>query len=142
MTKRPVTKPSESTDTPNQIVGRDAYIARLKAGETVVFGEPGNSMVPKIHHRQKCVFAPVRSESDIRKDDIVFCKVGSYHYTHLVKGVANENGRTMFLIGNNHGRDNGWTPFDNIYGKVIQVLPVNVTRREIDGLLKDLADNP
>jgi hypothetical protein len=127
-------------DVANQIVGRDAYIFRLKAGETVVFGEPGNSMVPKIHHCQKCVYAPVRTEADIQKDDIVFCKVGPHHYTHIVKSISVEGGTAMYLIGNNHGRINGWTSFDNIYGKVTEVLPTDITKREIAALLLKLAD--
>lgn len=37
--------------------------------------------------------------------DIVFCKVKGRYYTHLVKAKGDRG----VLIGNNHGRINGWT---------------------------------
>ena len=50
---------------------------------------------------------------DVKKKDIVLCKVKGNHYLHLVKAV----GKKRVLIGNNHGHINGWTK--NIYGKVV-----------------------
>jgi hypothetical protein len=38
-------------------------------------------------------------------------------YTHIVKGKNNDRG---LLIGNNHGRINGWTK--QAFGKVIEIL--------------------
>ena len=37
--------------------------------------------------------------------DIVFCKVKGRYYTHLVRAKGDRG----VLIGNNHGKINGWT---------------------------------
>ncbi len=54
---------------------------------------------------------------DVSVGDIVYCKVKSNYYTHLVKAKNDDKG---CLIGNNKGGINGWTK--NIYGLVIEVL--------------------
>ena len=109
--------------TPKELVltGRDAYISRLRAGETVSFRESGNSMNPRIKHRQKCTYSPVTDHTDVEVGDAVFCKVGSNYFTHLVKAKSSEHDTFKYLIGNNHGRINGWTTLDRIYGKVIAI---------------------
>lgn len=89
---------------------------RLEDGETFVTKESGNSMTPIIKHRQPHKLAPVKLE-DVKKGDIVYCKVRGNFYTHLVKGTCDKR---VVLIGNNHGRINGWTK--KVYGKVIEVL--------------------
>ena len=103
------------------LTGREAYIARLRAGETVSFRESGNSMTPRIKHRQKCTYAPVLSHDDVSVGDAVFCKVGPYYYTHLIKAKMPEGDGYRYQIGNNHGKINGWTTLDKIFGKVIAV---------------------
>jgi hypothetical protein len=97
--------------------GREAYIARLRAGETVSFREGGNSMHPRIKHRQKCTYAPVTALSELKVGDAVFCKVGPHYYTHLVKALEGER----VLIGNNHGKINGWTTLERVFGRVVAV---------------------
>jgi hypothetical protein len=97
------------------LTGRDAYIARLKNGETVSFRESGNSMTPRIKHRQKCTYAPVIKAGDIGVGDAVFCKVGPWYFTHLVAGIRGD----QYQIANNHGHVNGWTTLDKIFGKVV-----------------------
>ena len=99
------------------LTGRDAWIARLRAGETVSFRESGNSMTPRIRHRQKCTYAPVNSIGDIKVGDAVFCKVGPNYFTHLVTAIRGE----QVQISNNHGHVNGWTHISNVFGKVIKV---------------------
>ena len=47
------------------LTGRDAWIARLRNGETVAFREGGNSMTPRIKSRQKCTYSPVSSMEDV-----------------------------------------------------------------------------
>ncbi len=89
---------------------------KLLAGETIVSKEPGNSMTPILKSRQPVRLEPTTWE-DVDEGDIVFCKVKGNYYTHLVKGKNEKRG---CLIGNNHGRLNGWTK--NVYGKVIQIL--------------------
>jgi hypothetical protein len=114
-------KQSRPPDQPNRLYGRDAYIARLRAGETVQFGERGNSMLPIIKSGQKCTYAPIEGPEALAKGDIVFCKVGPFYYTHLIKKIRLEDGEHVFTIGNNHGRINGDTDFSHIYGKVVAI---------------------
>jgi len=88
---------------------------RLLNGESFITKESGNSMTPKIKHRQAHKLEPV-SLDDVEKGDMVYCKVKGNFYTHLVKAKGNRG----LLIGNNHGKINGWTK--NVYGKVVEVL--------------------
>jgi hypothetical protein len=88
----------------------------LFQGKTIISKDPGNSMTPLIKHRQPVRIAPAKWE-DIEVGDIVYCKVRGRVYTHIVKAKDNVKG---CLIGNNHGRINGWTRA--IYGKVVKIL--------------------
>lgn len=117
-THPPSTPTSTLSPTPAVVLtGRQAYIARLRAGETVSFREGGNSMTPRIRSRQKCTYAPVHSPADIRVGDAVFCKVAGNYFTHLITAIR----RSQYQISNNHGHVNGWTTLDNIFGKVIAI---------------------
>lgn len=91
-------------------------IQKLQDGETIISKEPGNSMLPILKSKQPVRLAPISWE-DCEIGDIVFCRVRGNVFTHLVKGKSNTRG---LLIGNNHGRINGWTK--NVYGKVIEIL--------------------
>ena len=91
-------------------------IQKLTNGETIISKEPGNSMLPLLKSKQPVRLAPVKWE-DCKVGDIVFCKVRGNCFTHLVKGKKEKRG---LLIGNNHGRINGWTK--NVYGKVVAIL--------------------
>ena len=99
------------------LMGKDAWIARLRAGETVSFREGGNSMTPRIKSRQKCTYTPVASIDDIEVGDAVFCRVGGSYFTHLVTAIRDE----QVQISNNHGHVNGWTSIANVFGKVISI---------------------
>lgn len=99
------------------LTGKAAYIARLRAGETISFREGGNSMTPRIKSRQKCTYKPVLSPDDVKVGDAVFCKVGGSYYTHLITAIRGD----QYQISNNHGHVNGWTMLSNIYGKVIAI---------------------
>ena|ERR1043165_6764515 len=90
------------------------YIDKLRRGETVQFRPRGNSMSGRIESGQLCTVAPVQAE-DLRKVDIVLCKVNGFQYLHLVKAVQGKR----FQIGNNRGRINGWIGENAIYGKCI-----------------------
>lgn len=94
-------------------------IQKLSNGETIISKEPGNSMLPILKSKQPVRLAPIVWE-DCEVGDIVFCKVRGNCFTHLVKG---KNSRRGLLIGNNHGRINGWTK--NVYGKVVEILPMS-----------------
>lgn len=99
------------------LIGKDAWIARLKAGETVSFREGGNSMAPRIKSREKCTYRPVTSIADIAVGDAVFCKVGGSYFTHLITAIKGD----QVQISNNHGHVNGWTHIRHVYGKVIKI---------------------
>lgn len=93
-----------------------AYIAKLKAGETVAFRPRGHSMSPRIESGQLCTVAPV-DVGDVRVDDIVLCKVHGNEYLHLVKALQGQR----LLIGNNRGRINGWIGPNALFGRLVHV---------------------
>lgn len=86
----------------------------LLDGKDVTFCPKGNSMKPKINSGDKITVSPT---DEIKKDDIVFCKVKGSFYVHLVKAVQGDK----YLIGNNKGKTNGWTNKKNVFGKVIKI---------------------
>ncbi len=109
-------------------MSREIRIAKLRAGETVQYRESGNSMRGIIEHRQLITCEPIPDPAAIRAGDAVFCKVRGAYYTHLVKAVRSrlkDDGTTTFefLIGNNRGGTNGWTPQASVFGRVIRVEP-------------------
>jgi hypothetical protein len=61
-------------------------------------------MTPLIKSGQEHVLGPINL-SDVEVGDIVFCKV---------------KGDRGVLIGNNHGKINGWTK--SVFGKVTKIL--------------------
>jgi SOS-response transcriptional repressor LexA len=93
-----------------------SYIADLKAGKTVKFRPRGQSMSGKIESGQLVTVEPVEPKQ-VKKGDIVLCKVNGFDYLHIVKAVQGHR----FQIGNNHGKINGWTVA--VYGKLISVEP-------------------
>jgi len=88
---------------------------QLEAGQDVITSERGHSMEPLIKSGQKHRLSPTKW-TDVEVNDIVYCKVGKYYYTHLVKDIKPTRG---VLIGNNKGRINGWTI--EVFGKVVEV---------------------
>lgn len=91
-------------------------VDKLKAGETIISKEPGNSMTPILKSRQPVRIAPCQLK-ELRIGDVVYCKVRGNYYTHKVYALNDKRG---VQIGNNHGHINGWTK--NVYGKVIEIL--------------------
>jgi hypothetical protein len=94
------------------------YIEKLKKNETVSFRPRGGSMKGKIESGQLCTVEPAK-ETDLKKGDIVLCKVNGNEYIHLIKAIQGER----YQIGNNKGRINGWVTFNSIYGKLVKVEP-------------------
>lgn len=90
------------------------YIEQLKNGETVKFRPRGNSMVGRVNSGQLCTVEPT---TNLEVNDIVLCKVNGSQYLHLVKAINGDR----YQIGNNHGRINGWTGRNNIFGKLVKV---------------------
>jgi hypothetical protein len=80
----------------------DNYIKQLQAGNTVRF-------------------EPISSFYALSRGDIVLCQVKGHQYVHLVKQL--DPVKKLVLIGNNRGRENGWTSYDRVYGRVTKVEP-------------------
>lgn len=91
-------------------------LERLLKGETFVTSEKGNSMLPRIASGQHHELTPCKWQ-DVKIGDVVYCKVKSSFYTHLVHDKCDNRG---VLIGNNKGRINGWTK--SVYGIVTKIL--------------------
>ena len=90
------------------------YEMQLMANKVKMLAE-GNSMTPLIKSGQKHVLSPVTLDK-VEVGDIVFCKVKGRYYTHLVRAKGDRG----VLIGNNHGKINGWTK--SVFGKVTKIL--------------------
>lgn len=99
----------------------DNYIKKLQAGETVQFRPRGSSMSGRIESGQLVVVEPISSFYALEIDDIVLCRVAGHQYLHLVKSKDVTNKRV--LICNNRGRENGWTGYNNVYGRVTAIKP-------------------
>lgn len=98
----------------------DHYIAALKDGKTVQFRPRGRSMEGKIGNGDLVMVAPLNL--DPVAGDIVLCQVKGAQYLHLVKAVEWHGlGSSRFLIGNNRGKINGWTPRAQVFGKVVSI---------------------
>lgn len=96
----------------------DRHIERLEAGETVSFRPKGNSMTPLIKSGDLCTVSPV-ADRQLQRRDIVLCKVAGNQYLHLISAIRGDE----IQISNNHGRVNGWTSRDKIYGVLDRVEP-------------------
>lgn len=98
----------------------DNYIKKLQAGESVRFRPRGNSMSGRIESGQLVCVEPISSFYSLNLDDIVLCRVAGHQYLHLIKQT--DPARKRVLICNNRGRENGWTSFENVYGRVTAVM--------------------
>lgn len=93
-----------------------SHIEALGRGETVSFRPLGKSMSGKIESGQLCEVGPILDE--LHEGDIVLAKVKGRVYLHLIRQISKSG---TYLIGNNHGHNNGWADRDNIYGRLISV---------------------
>jgi len=91
----------------------------LQNGETCKVTGYGNSMTPILLSGQSVICVPVTEETELKKRDIVLCKVNGHFYLHLIHSIRNG---VTFLIGNNHGHMNGWVSKSKIYGVVREIL--------------------
>lgn len=94
---------------------KNVLIQQLQDGYTVQWRPKGQSMTPRIKSGQLVTVEPAKLE-DVKKGDVVYCKVNGRVYLHLAKKIG-DDGRV--LITNNHGYENGWTKI--IYGKLTKV---------------------
>ena len=97
-----------------------SVIERLGKNEHVVHSEGGNSMAPKIKHREPVLLEPIPDESVLRADDVVFCKVKSF-FTHKIKSIKTIKQNRRYQISNLRGHVNGDIGKDKIYGRVVAV---------------------
>lgn len=93
------------------------YIDKLKSGETVSFRPRGNSMVGRVSSGQLCTVDPLKTDTKLKVDDIVLCRVRGAQYLHLIKAIKGD----QFQIGNNRGGINGWITLSSIYGICVDV---------------------
>jgi hypothetical protein len=91
----------------------DMIANRVAGGATVEFRPTGTSMVPLIRSRQLVTVAPVEL-ARLEVGDIVLARVAGATYLHLVSAIEAGTGRVQ--ISNNHGRVNGWTSGQRVYG--------------------------
>ncbi len=91
----------------------------LRNGETCKVIGYGQSMTPILKSGQPVICVPVTSETELKKSDIVLCKVKGSYYLHKISAVKND---VSYQISNNHGHVNGTITRNNIYGKVIEIL--------------------
>ena len=101
----------------------DNYIAKLQKGETVKFRPRGNSMRGRIESGQLVTVVPFEPKNllNLNVRDIVLCKVNGKQFLHLVFGIRGDRDGLFAQIANAKGHVNGWTPFKNIYGKVVKI---------------------
>lgn len=91
---------------------------RLMAGEEGVITGFGQSMTPILKSGQPVKVIPLAEDTELSKNDIVFCKVKGHYYLHKILAIRNN----AYQIGNNHGHVNGWISRKSIYGKVVSIL--------------------
>lgn len=96
--------------------GNPAFVQKLLEGNAIQFRPRGHSMRPKILSGQLVTIEPAGAR-ELEVGQIVYAKVSGALYVHLIKAL---NGDRV-LIGNNHGRLNGWTPRRKVYGIVTKV---------------------
>lgn len=89
----------------------------LLEGKTIErYKEGGNSMTPLIKSNQPVTLVPC-IDIELKKGDIVFCRVKGNFYTHKILKTRGK----QYQIGNNHGYVNGWVTKEKIYGLVTKI---------------------
>lgn len=96
-------------------------LEKLKNGDFVVNCEGGNSMAPKIKHREPVVLAPIANIEDLQKGDVVYFRSKGSFKTHIIWTIRKEKEKMRFLITNIKGKRGVWVQPHNIFGKVVAV---------------------
>ena len=109
-------------------VRTEMVVNSLKQGKQATYSESGNSMRPRIEHRQPFLLEPVTRADQIVKGDAVLCRVRGGYITHQIKAIRQEAGELRYLIANIKGRENGWVGLRSIFGKVVAVGEVAIER--------------
>ena len=74
-------------------------------------------MTGKISDGATVTILPCRT-SELAVGDIVFAQIQGRRYSHWVLHLVLAVEEDRFLVGNNHGRVDGWVALDNILGRV------------------------
>lgn len=85
---------------------KEKKLSEMAKGESFITSEKGNSMTPIFQSNEDMLLTKIDSLDEVEVGDAVFCKVKGSYFTHLVKAKDEKKG---CLIGNNHGKINGWT---------------------------------
>lgn len=93
-------------------------IEKLKAGKICLVQGFGQSMTPILKSGQVCRVIPVTDEVELKKNDIVLCRVHGHIYLHKITAIKGKR----YQISNNHKHVNGWIGKENIYGKCVEIL--------------------
>lgn len=97
----------------NQITAK-----HLQGGEICKVIGFGQSMTPILKSGQPVICVPVNKDTELKKNDIVLCKVNGKYYLHKISALKNK----QYQISNNHGHVNGTISRNNIFGKVVEIL--------------------
>jgi hypothetical protein len=79
----------------------------------------GQSMTPILKSGQPVICKPVTEDTELKKNDIVLCKVKGNYYLHKISAIKNG---VSYQISNNHGHINGTITRSNIFGVVVEIL--------------------
>jgi len=103
-----------------QFEGKENAIAakKLQEGLTCKLTGYGNSMTTKIKSGQSVIVIPVDENTELKKGNVVFCKVNGHYYLHMISAIKGKS----YQISNNHGHVNGTVGRKCIYGKVVEIL--------------------
>ena len=91
----------------------------LRNGEVCKVVGFGQSMTPILKSGQPVICKPVTEETELKKNDIVLCKVKGKYYLHKISAIKNG---VSYQISNNHGHVNGTIGRSSIYGAVVEIL--------------------
>lgn len=72
----------------------------------------GQSMTPILKSGQPVICKPVTEDTELKKNDIVLCKVKGNYYLHKISAIKNG---VSYQISNNHGHINGTITRSNIF---------------------------
>lgn len=100
--------------------GKENLITAIhfQKGEECIVTGFGQFMIPILKSGQPVRVIPANNV-ELKKNDIIFCKVGGHFHLHKITAIKNNN---QFQISNNHGNINGWVTKGSIYGKVVEIL--------------------
>ena len=100
----------------------------LVAGRSVQFRSSGDSLKPMVRSGAVTMWEPVHDHSELEVGEVVFCRVqeSNLFYGHMIHHIDAWEGEKYWLIGNmkNPPRINGWCYAEHIYGRLMEVSPV------------------